>query len=98
MVFQAARRIAALDAAREGLVFGRLNLKDPTEAPRYVGRVGLRDENHDSLIVDWRAPAAAGFYPATPARPPSVVRPRGVPAPRPQGPGGAGEPPPPPPG
>ena len=74
MVFQAAKRIAALDAAREGLVFGRLDLKDPTEAPRYIGRIGLRDEHRDTLLVDWRAPAAAVFYQATPTDPQGVVR------------------------
>ena len=74
MVFQAARRIANLDAAHEGLVFGRLDLKDPTEAPRYIGRIGLRDENRDTLLIDWRAPAAAVFYQATPSEPQGVVR------------------------
>jgi DNA helicase IV len=64
MVFQAAKRIATLDAAHEGLVFGRLDLKDPTEDPRYIGRIGLRDDDHESLLVDWRAPAAAVFYQA----------------------------------
>src|SRR6476661_3274538 len=64
MVFQAARRIATLDAAHEGLVFGRLDLKDPSEAPRYIGRIGLRDDNRDTLLIDWRAPAAAVFYQA----------------------------------
>nr|WP_148574104.1 UvrD-helicase domain-containing protein [Nocardioides caldifontis] len=74
MVFQAAKRIATLNAAHEGLVFGRIDLKDPTEAPRYIGRIGLRDENRDSLLIDWRAPAAAVFYQATPAEPQGVVR------------------------
>jgi len=74
MVFQAAKRIAALDAAHEGLVFGRLDLKDPTEEPRHIGRIGLRDQHHDSLLIDWRAPAAAVFYQATPADPQGVVR------------------------
>ena len=74
MVFQAAKRIATLNAAHEGLVFGRLDLKDPTEAPRYIGRIGLRDENRDTLLIDWRAPAAAVFYQATPAEPQGVVR------------------------
>ena len=74
MVFQAAKRIAILDAAHEGLVFGRLDLKDPTEEPRYIGRIGLRDDNHESMLVDWRAPAAAVFYQATPAEPQGVVR------------------------
>ena len=74
MVFQAAKRIATLNAAHEGLVFGRLDLKDPTEAPRYIGRIGLRDEHRDTLLIDWRAPAAAVFYQATPTEPQGVVR------------------------
>ena len=74
MVFQAAKRIATLNAAHEGLVFGRLDLKDPTEAPRYIGRIGLRDEHRDSMLIDWRAPAAALFYQATAAEPQGVVR------------------------
>ncbi|HEX6249240.1 MAG TPA: UvrD-helicase domain-containing protein [Nocardioidaceae bacterium] len=74
MVFQAAKRLATLNAAHEGLVFGRLDLGDPDEGPRYVGRIGLRDENRDSLLVDWRAPAAAVFYQATAAEPRGVVR------------------------
>ncbi len=75
MVFQAAKRIAQLDAAHEGLVFGRLDLKPEVDTqPRYVGRIGLRDENHDSLLIDWRAPAAAVFYQATAADPKNVVR------------------------
>ncbi|CAA9323503.1 MAG: putative helicase protein [uncultured Nocardioidaceae bacterium] len=74
MVFQAAKRIATLNAAHEGLVFGRLDLKDPTEQPRYIGRIGLRDEHRDTLLIDWRAPAAAVFYQATAAEPQGVVR------------------------
>ena len=82
MVFQAAKRLAQLDAAHEGLVFGRLDL-DPASDPeaaadetvhRYVGRLGLRDADRESLLVDWRAPAAAVFYQATAATPQSVVR------------------------
>ncbi|MGZ4495064.1 MAG: HelD family protein [Nocardioides sp.] len=74
MVFQAAKRIATLNAAHEGLVFGRLDLADEAEDARYIGRIGLRDENRDSLLVDWRAPAAAVFYQATAADPQGVVR------------------------
>ncbi|HET7388192.1 MAG TPA: UvrD-helicase domain-containing protein [Nocardioidaceae bacterium] len=75
MVYQAARRIAALDAAHEGLVFGRLDLRDDLDSePRYVGRIGLRDDNRDSMLIDWRAPAAAVFYQATAADPLGVVR------------------------
>jgi DNA helicase IV len=75
MVFQAAKRIAQLDAAHEGLVFGRLDLDPEIDAdPRYIGRIGLRDAERDSLLIDWRAPAAAVFYQATAAEPQSVVR------------------------
>ena len=75
MVFQAAKRIAQLDAAHEGLVFGRLDLREELDPePRYIGRIGLRDEHRDSLLIDWRAPAAAVFYQATAATPHDVVR------------------------
>jgi DNA helicase IV len=74
MVYQSARRIATLDAAHEGLVFGRLDLADRAETPRYVGRIGLRNDDHESILVDWRAPAASVFYQATPTDPRGVVR------------------------
>ena len=72
MVFHAARRRHALDTEHEGLVFGRLDLK--TGATHYVGRMGIRDESSQPLVVDWRAPAAAAFYRATAAEPLGVVR------------------------
>jgi DNA helicase IV len=72
MVFHRARRRHALDAEYEGLVFGRLDLN--TSAVHYVGRMGIRDEQSQSLVVDWRAPAAAAFYRATPNDPQGVVR------------------------
>jgi DNA helicase IV len=75
IVYQAARRIAQLDAAHEGLVFGRLDLDASVDTePRYIGRIGLRDDDRDSLLIDWRAPAAAVFYQATAAEPHGVVR------------------------
>ena len=75
MVFQAAKRLAQLDAAHEGLVFGRLDLRPDVDAePRYIGRIGLRDEEMNSLLIDWRAPAAAVFYQATAATPQHVLR------------------------
>ena len=72
MVFQAARRLAMLDAAREGLVFGRLDMRGG-EA-RYIGRLGLRDADREILLIDWRAPAASVFYQATAQEPAEVVR------------------------
>ena len=62
MVFQAAKRIAQLDAAHEGLVFGRLDLDASIDTvPRYIGRIGLRDAQRDTLLIDWRAPARSSF-------------------------------------
>ncbi len=72
IVFQAAKRLASLHAAHEGLVFGRLDLLDG--AVRYIGRLGLRDEDREALLVDWRAPAASVFYQATAQDPTGVVR------------------------
>ena len=60
MVFHAARRRRMLDSEHEGLVFGRLDLHG--DEIRYVGRLGLRDDDARSLVIDWRAPAAAPFY------------------------------------
>ena len=72
MVYHAARRRRLLDAEHEGLVFGRLDLRGGET--RYVGRIGLRDEDAHTLVIDWRAPAAAPFYRATPVDPMEVIR------------------------
>ena len=71
----AARRVD-LDAAGEGLVFGRLDVLDG--APLHVGRLGMRTEDQEPIVVDWRAPAAAPFYRATAAEPLGVVRRRTI--------------------
>ncbi len=70
--FQAAKRLAVLDAEHEGLVFGRLDRTDGEV--RYVGRIGVRDADYEPLVVDWRAPAAEPFYRATPSQPMQIVR------------------------
>jgi AAA domain len=72
MVYQASLRVRALDVAEDGLVFGRLDLV--LEETLYVGRVGVRTREHDSLVIDWRAPAAEAFYRATPEDPRGVIR------------------------
>jgi DNA helicase IV len=65
-------RLAQLEAVEPGLCFGRL---DFTGGERlHVGRIGLTDDRHDTLLVDWRAPAAEPFYRATPAEPYGVTR------------------------
>ncbi|GAB3121949.1 HelD family protein [Glaciibacter psychrotolerans] len=65
------------------LVFGRLQLPKAAEdeadsAFRYIGRLGLRDEEQRSLLLDWRAPQAAAFYQATAANPQGVLARRHV--------------------
>jgi len=70
--FQAARRLAILDAEHEGLVFGKLD--SVAEDVRYIGRIGVRDPDFEPLVIDWRAPAAEPFYRATPTSPMGVVR------------------------
>ncbi|GAB3276101.1 HelD family protein [Parasphingorhabdus pacifica] len=72
MVHHANRTLQALDAESEGLVFGRLDLADGDVM--HVGRLGIRDQRFDNLLVDWRAPVAAAFYQATPEQPLDVVR------------------------
>ena len=72
------------------LVFGRLLLEEPADdgsAHRYIGRVGLRDDDQRSLLVDWRAQQASAFYQATASermgvrarRHLTMTRPRGQP-------------------
>lgn len=70
--YQASRRLAILDAEHEGLVFGRLDLTD--EEIRYIGRIGVRDDDYEPLVIDWRAPAAEPFYRATQINPMAVIR------------------------
>ena len=72
MVLRAAARLSELDGQEEGVVFGRLDFDDG-DIYR-IGRLGVRDENREPLVVDWRAPAAAPFYRATPGEPLGVRR------------------------
>jgi DNA helicase IV len=75
-VLHFAGRRVALDAAADGLVFGRLDRQDGTV--HHIGRLGVRTEEQHALVVDWRAPAAAAFYQATAAQPEDVVRRRTI--------------------
>ena len=79
LVFNANKRRATLEMQYEGLVFGRLDLDsdgaDRAEREiRYVGRLGVRDDEYEPLVIDWRAPAAAPFYRSTPVEPLGVLR------------------------
>ncbi|WP_433532683.1 HelD family protein [Micromonospora sp. CA-263727] len=72
MVLRAAATLADLSGQEEGIVFGRLDFDDGDTYR--IGRLGVRDENREPLVVDWRAPAAAPFYRATPGEPLGVAR------------------------
>jgi DNA helicase IV len=67
----AKRRMRTFEDAERGLVFGRLTL-DGTPRPLYVGRRWVHDDKHESLVVNWQAPAARPFYTATPETPHGV--------------------------
>src|SRR5580658_1551867 len=76
------RRLAQLNAVERGLVFGRTdghpeNDKDEP-ATLYIGRIGLRDDEHEPRLIDWRAPAAHPFYAATPRDPNGLIRRRHI--------------------
>ena len=65
-------RTAELEAAERNLCFGRLDFDDGDRF--YIGRLGLRSDDHDRLLVDWRARAAEPFYRATPRERYGVTR------------------------
>jgi DNA helicase IV len=78
-------QLATLNAVEQGLCFGRLDLEEGSEPDgadvegmprRYIGRLGLLDEDNDyePLLIDWRAPVARSFYTATAASPDGVRR------------------------
>jgi len=70
-----ANRLASLQLGDASLVFGRI---DRTQAEGgdtfYIGRVAVADEDHQPLVVDWRAPVAEPFYRATGRSPMGLVR------------------------
>ncbi len=87
-----ARRLAQLNAVEHGLCFGRTdadpknpeNPKNPDDPSAehvgtlYIGRIGLRDDEHEPRLIDWRAPAAHPFYAATPKDPAGLIRRRHI--------------------
>ncbi len=76
-----ARRLAQLNAVEQGLCFGRTDAAQSApqdEKTLYIGRIGLRDENYQPRLVDWRAPAARPFYAATPKDPNGLIRRRHI--------------------
>jgi DNA helicase IV len=90
MAAERARRLAQLNAVEHGLCFGRIDTlpADPEPArpepaaeraaTLYIGRIGLRDDEHEPRLIDWRAPAAQPFYAATPKDPAGLIRRRHI--------------------
>jgi DNA helicase IV len=76
------RRLAQLNSVEAGLVFGRTDghesPRDESSATLYIGRIGLRDDEHEPRLIDWRAPAARPFYAATPKDPSGLIRRRHI--------------------
>lgn len=80
------RRLAELEHADTGLIFGRLDGGDGTVYR--VGRVGIDAPQHTRggdgddpavpLVIDWRSPAARPFYTATPLDPQGIRRRRHI--------------------
>jgi DNA helicase IV len=86
------RRLAQLNAVEHGLCFGRTDGYEnpgPRDGGReipaenapvtlYIGRIGLRDDDHEPRLIDWRAPAAHPFYAGTPKDPNGLIRRRHI--------------------
>jgi DNA helicase IV len=70
------KRIAQLNLTERGLCFGRTD--DDKRDTLYIGRIGLRDDDYELKLIDWRAPAARPFYAATPRNPVGLVRRRHI--------------------
>lgn len=75
-VYRSALRLAELEMGDEPLVFGRIDTTD--DETFHIGRIGVPGPDLERLVVDWRAPAAAPFYRATPGEPLGVVRRRSL--------------------
>ena len=73
-----AGQLARLDAAENGVCFGRLDLR--SGECLHIGRISLREEPDEGelLLLDWRAPAARAFYVATASAPHGVRRRRHI--------------------
>ncbi|WP_051712292.1 HelD family protein [Spirillospora albida] len=74
---EAARRLARLGGVEPGLCFGRIDHRPADGEPGdtfYIGRIGLRDADHEPILIDWRAAAARPFYTATTVAPGTLAR------------------------
>ena len=63
LVANSVQRMGRLEIGGEALCFGRID-RETSEA-FHIGRLAIADEDHEPLVIDWRAPAAEPFYRAT---------------------------------
>lgn len=70
------QQVTSARAAANRLCFGRVHLTNGDS--RHIGRIGLRDDTGEPLLLDWRAPQAAGFYQATSVEPMDIDRRRRI--------------------
>jgi DNA helicase IV len=70
------KRLVQLSNTERGLCFGRTD--DDSKGTLYIGRIGLRDDDYELKLIDWRAPAARPFYAATPGSPDGLIRRRHI--------------------
>ncbi|SDS13707.1 HelD family protein [Microterricola viridarii] len=64
--------LAQLNEVDARIAFGRLQVAGDApgaDALHYIGRIGLRDTDQSTMLLDWRAPQAGAFYQATAAHP-----------------------------
>ena len=71
-----AQQSRSAQAARQRLCFGRVDHDDGRV--HRIGRIGLRDADGEPVLLDWRAPNAAGFYQATTVDPMGLRRRRRI--------------------
>ncbi len=71
-------RLAQLDIGDQALCFGRIDQLPAPGQPRgdsfHIGRLAVSGEDHEPLVVDWRAPVAEPFYRATGLDPQGLAR------------------------
>ncbi|WP_241698482.1 HelD family protein [Flaviflexus huanghaiensis] len=68
--------LARLSHVEHQLVLGRLDSENGDIG--HIGRIGLRDEDRNVILLDWRAPQAEPFYQATALNPQGMVRRRHI--------------------
>ena len=70
-------RLAQLDIGDQALCFGRIDRRGEADGAIesfHIGRLAVSGEQHEPLVVDWRAPVAEPFYRATGLDPQGLAR------------------------